>query len=157
MSLIPSSVFTAYYDIVDSFIDEDFGVTCSIFYKSERVACSCSQNHNLYGGVSAFNNSDCIYCGGIGYKEQENSETIKLRVYSDEYRKKWIQTPVNTPDGTIQVIGYLTDLDKIKRADYIVVNIEKQGIERFKYKLFGEPFTHGFKHSRYFIGYFERC
>ena len=153
---IPSGIFGIYNEAVDSFID-DLGVNCKIYYHKSRENCSnCVNNKNYYGGLSSFSNANCSYCGGDGYRETQSTDTIKLRIYPN--KNSWIKIGdiVNAPDGTVQVIGYLSDVPKMRSADYIVTNIDQSQILFQKYSLHGEINTHGFNHDRYFVTYLKR-
>lgn len=155
---IPQSLFDTFNETIDYFIDDSFGVDCRLYFAKNRVDCTncINTNSNIYGGFDSFVNRNCHYCGGLGYKESEQTEDIKLRLYYD--KKKWLRIidPIDAPDGTVQVIGYLSDLPSLRAADYMVINTAQEDIIRQKYKTFGEFNTHGFKHDRYIVGYLQR-
>jgi len=151
---IPSWVFEKYNDIVDDMISSDFGVNCTVYYKDENIPCDCNLNHNVYGGTHSITSFSCSYCGGSGFKQQETSEVIKLRIYFD--KKYWLKIgSVDTPDGSVQVFGFLNDMDKVMSGEYIILNSDASN-SVLKYKLFGEPQIHGFKKNRYFIAFLNR-
>ena len=152
---VPQSIFDKYNEVVDSMISNDFGINCTVYWIGDKVPCQyCSGISNIYSGPS-FNISDtCTYCGGSQYKQSELSETIKLRVYFD--KKYWIKMGnMDVPDGSVQIIGFLSDYTKVRDASYIILNSDSN-IMNLKYKVYGELQPHGFKKNRYFIGYLSR-
>jgi len=109
------------------------------------------------GGPAPFTFGVCPWCGGKGFKQELETETIKLRVYWD--RKSWLKigVPINIPDGSVQAIGFLTDLPKIKKSQKIILNSQQSAYIKWEYTLFGEPIPHGFKRDRYIITYWTRA
>jgi hypothetical protein len=165
---IPDSLFDTYFENVDYFNNEAFGVDCILYYPAVKEICSnCIYNHitktstNIYkaGGPISFSNTICPYCHGEGAVETETeTDTIKMRVYFD--RKSWIKPPgqveLKIPDGSCQCYGFLVDLPKLKRADRVGIHAEVLGHDQFVFKLSGEPWLHGFKKNKYFICILER-
>lgn len=165
MVTIPSGVFTKYREYADAMIDQ-FGINCTIYYPSKREVCSnCvadgigNKSGNVFksgGHANAFNRG-CVYCGGNGYKEVEYTDTISLRVYhrASDFRKVTTLN-VDIPEGTIMVIGYIYDLPKFERANYIKINTSQEAYREFKYERQGEPRIHGLQHNRYFLCFMSR-
>ena len=58
----------------------------------------------------------------VGHKAVETTEDITLRIYWN--RKFWVDIgiPIDIPDGSIQTISYMTDLEK-KEAKYLIPNM----------------------------------
>jgi hypothetical protein len=160
---IPDSVFVKYREAADMFINT-LGVNCRINYVPTREECeNCvfdtfsNKSSNVYksGGPQPFD-IICPYCDGVGYKETEYFENIKLRV--NWQRKNFLKFAplVNIPDNSVQIIGFLYDLPKIQKAINIVINTGQEGYGSFAYTLLGEPVTHGFLNNRYFLAFLTR-
>lgn len=164
MAILPPGLFDIYNEICDDFIDDNFGVNCTIYYPPISVACDCqldpigqkTANRFQSGGLAPFQARDCSFCGGTGWKQQSSSETIKLRIYDQP--RHWIKIAefVNIPDADVQVIGYITDVPKISSSDYIILNSDQAVFGDFKYKLSSQCLPHGFKKNRYFIALMKK-
>jgi len=156
---IPASVWSKYKDICDDFISSNFGVNCKLIYPAKRSSCAncvpglvggSSSNKFKHGGPMPFNFGNCPMCGGDGFKEIENTETIKLRVYhsSQPYTKV---ANISVPDNKIEIIGFMSDLPKVMRSNEIEVVDDQSAYRHWKFTKDGEPFPHGFEKDRYFI------
>ncbi len=165
---IPASLFETYFETVDYFNNEAFGVSCTLYYPTIKTICpNCIYNQqtktstNRYkaGGPVPFSDTICPYCFGEGIVETTSeTESIKMRVYFD--KKSWIKQPgaveLTLPNGSCQAYGFLVDLPKLKRAYKVGIHEETAGLDQFSFKLAGEPFLHGFKKNKYFICTLER-
>lgn len=161
--IIPSSVWTKYYEMADVFIsDNQIGKNCTLYYQPIWNECTnCTVNHfggtstNSYrhGGAAPFNGK-CPLCGGSGRREEETTGSIRLRIYHS--RRDWIKVNnINIPDATVQIIGYAIDLPNLLRANEVRL-ISEQNVLDQRYQLAGAPFLHGFGHNRYFIAHLKR-
>lgn len=165
MVTVSSALWDTYKEFADFFIDDNnIGKSCTLVYPPLREACSnCVINSvsggslNIYrhGGPAPFNFGACPMCGGNGYRETETTTTIRLRVYYN--RRDWnrIVGNIQIPDATAMVIGYLTDLTKLRQATEIRL-VNEQSQNEWVMALAGEPFLHGFGKNRYFIAYLKR-
>jgi hypothetical protein len=156
---IPSGIFSLYYEVVDEFIDNPYiGESCTLVFPPKLVSCAncttvnfggVSKNVYAHGGPMPFNTGVCPLCGGNSIKEEDVTDTINLRIY---YRTKdWIKVVgINFPQADAQIIGYLSDLPKLKRALKIIL------LSSWTCTLSGEPFPHGFGKDRYFVGFLKR-
>ena len=163
---IPSEMWERYYEAADFFIDDDhIGRLCTIIYPPTKESCvNCtfnniggtSTNVYLHGGPAPFNFGKCPMCGGNGYRESENTDTIRLRIYWR--RKDWMKIADNLvyPDADAQIIGYMADVKKLKRAIAIKLVSESQHGE-WKMVLAGDIFPHGFGRNRYFMAFLKRA
>ena len=159
---IPSGLFDIYNEVCDELIDNNFiGKECTIIYPPRRIACG-----NCLSPVGGGTNSGlrgprpnsfapCPTCGGSGYKEQEVTDTIRLRIYWRNRDWLKVANTVNVENADVQVIGYASDLTKIKRAD-VVRLINNQTHARWDTEVVSEPFLHGFGKNRYFVAYLRR-
>lgn len=143
--MIPSFVFDKYKEVSDAFIRE-LGVPCKLVYLSD--GCTCSSG-NLYAGTTPLQER-CYYCQTGD--PIENTEEILLRVYTDQ--KKWIKP--YSPDASAQIVGFLSDLPKLRTCNFLYINTPQEGLLRQKFKLAGEIRTQGFLHDRYFIAELQR-
>jgi hypothetical protein len=151
--------------LTDSIID-DLGINCKIVYPPKDSECpNCifdrdsNRSSSIYknGGPISFDNfSVCPVCGGEGRLYTEQTEAVKLRVYWN--RRDWVktETTIVSPDGFVQIIGYMSDLIKLRKAKELILNSDLQDIQELKYSLTGELQPWGFRHNRYFVGYLQR-
>jgi hypothetical protein len=167
-----------YNSCIDALID-NLGVISTIVFPSLRSDCpNCELNPlskvsaNIYraGGPNPFTNGmQCPYCEGRGWTESDSTTTFRAMVVYDP-KGYWLtslrgrQTGANimenmqwrVPDGIIQVVGYLTDLPNIERGNYYLINSAQQGLERNKYKRYGDATIEGLGQNKYFFQFMER-
>lgn len=163
---IPQSIFNTYNSYVDDFIIDNFGVNCKLVYPALKTECpNCivdligQKSSNLYksGGPYPFQDGMiCPYCNGDGFRSDSPTETIKLRVYWNKKEWQKIGMNVNMQDGAAQIIGFLTDMPKIRKAVSIEVLSDYENAINYKFILSGETFPWGFKKNRYFVGFLDR-
>jgi len=163
---IPSSVFDTYNEAVLLFTR-----TGTLVYPEKREACpNCymdtmgTRNRSVSsykaGGPYPFERGmPCPYCNGKGYKAIETTEDITLRIYWN--KKYWVDIgiPLDIPDGSIQTIGYMTDLPKINKSKYLIPKYD--GIEAYddmKYERMGMSYPQGFKQNttKYIVTFWSR-
>ncbi len=165
---IPSGVFDVYNEAILLFTR-----TSTLIYPEKKEDCpNCimstmgtrNRSMSIYqaGGPYPFDRGmPCPYCGGKGYKAVESSDDITLRIYWD--RKSWVKTgaEIAIPDGSIQTIAYMTDLEKIEKCKYMVPNYD--GIQNYdtsaKYEKNGISFPQGFKQNaiKYVVTFWTRA
>lgn len=161
---VPSGLWDKYKEAADFFIDNNnIGRSCTVVYPPKRTTCSnCttsmigSTSRNVYknGGPAPFSFGSCPLCGGNGYKETESTDTIRLRIYWN--RKDWIRITDNigVGDADIMVIGYMSDLPKIKKSIEIIL-VSDNNESEYRATLSGKPSPWGFGRNRYFIAYLK--
>lgn len=164
---IPQSVFDDYYSAVDDFINSNFPCPSTLIYPGKKTDCpNCiydgigKKSANIYqsGGPYPFDNGMiCPYCNGDGYKLDTPTEVINLRVYWT--KKDWVKSVGNIaiPDGSIMVIGFITDLPKFLKCTEIKISNETAGYIDYKYIRSAEPFPWGLRKKRYFVGFLTRA
>ena len=155
---IPESVFTKYYDVVDSTFNI-FGVTCQLVFieKVEEIS-DTFDNIPSKRSINSHRRDNTIYKKQNKIiKEVEKLEDIKIKVYWDS--KSWIKVggDMVIPDNSIQTIFFATDLDKIMRAKYIIVHKDIKDTKEMRFSRFGEPFPMGLRQNRYFGCFWERA
>jgi len=128
MISLPSGFFDPYFEAVDFFLEEpNIGRTVTIVYKTKK-------DINI-----------------INYEEmlddtEETTETINLRLYHSP--RDWLKSgTIQFIDGRVQILGYMSDSEKLLRA----TEIRYSGRT---YKLAANPMPHGFG-SRYFIAFLD--
>ena len=153
---IPESVFTKYYDVVDSTFNI-FGVTCQLVYieKVEEIS-------NSYNNIPSNHSVNAHRRPQDNYKRQnkvfrdvEKTEDIKIKVYWDS--KSWTKTAgIVVPENAIQTIFYATDLPKIVRAKELIVHKDIKDYKEMRFKMSGDPFPMVLRQNRYFGCFWER-
>jgi hypothetical protein len=164
---IPASLKDKYYDIMNNLFltDNFYSRICKVYYPPLRVPCdNCTTAHlggvstNVFqhGGPAPFSNTDCGICGGNGYKEQEVTDTVRLRIYWN--KKDWIKVgdSIVAANSDAQIIGKIADLSKVSQANEIILVSEETALE-IRMKLNGTPFYHGFGKNQFFVGYLKQC
>ena len=154
---IPDSVFTKYYDVVDSTFNI-FGVTCQLVYidKVEVISNTFNNIPNNHSVNAHRRPQDNYKRENKVYKEVEKTEDIKLKVYCDN--KSWVKVggDMVIPDNAIQTIFFATDLPKISKAKELIVHKDIKDYKEMRFKMHGEPFPMGLKQNRYFGCFWER-
>jgi hypothetical protein len=152
---IPSSLKTVYNEFADSLLSSDMtAFICKAHYPPVKEACiNCEAgpfgDGSTYraGGPNPFTFGVCPICQGAGFKEVETSENLRLRVY---LTPKKFKDPENIETASGYVIGFLTDMDKIKRAAFLEIISEHTNYHMLRFRLAGQPIPHGFGRTRYF-------
>jgi len=162
---IPDGLFDIYNEAVAEML-RVFGVQCTLVYPPEKQACNncvssgiggISNNVYRHGGPARFSIGNCPLCGGSGWKEIENTGTVRLRVYWTEKDWKKISYPsLQIPDGAIMTLGNLHDLPKLTACNDLLVNTAQNGYMNWRYSLAGEPFTHGFGKDKWCAAFWKR-
>ena len=156
---IPESVYTKYYDIIDSTINDIFGIDCTLVFVEKVEEISNTYDNVPYNkSVNAHRRrSDNYKRANKTIKEVEKKETIKLKVYWDS--KSWVNVggDIVYPDNSIQTIFFASDLDKVMRAKYLMVHNTIEELREYKFTKFGEPFPMGLRQNRYFGCFWQRA
>ena len=166
MVQINQRIFDKYKEFADDFINDNFGVNCKLIYPPKETECvNCvfdsigrkSSNRYKHGGPQPFNFGNCPTCSGKGFREDEATENIKLRVYYE--KKSWVKIAggtFNADDSDAQVIGFIHDMPKFDMANEIELDSDLKDYKTLSYTKAGDSFPHGFKHDRYFISHLRR-
>jgi len=146
---VPESVFTKYYEVIDSTFDI-FGVECLLVF-TETVEESAANNN--VPDVPSMNihrrNQDQYRRDAKTYKQVEKTETIKLKVYWDS--KNFIKPSPSLvlPNNSIQTIFFMSDLKKINRAKELIVHNGIKDTQEMRFKKLGQAFPMGLRQNRY--------
>lgn len=160
---IPSAFWDRYYEACDFFLDDDhIGRASTVVYPPKRTACvNCiqpvgSNTNNVYrhGGPMPFDFGSCPMCGGGGYKEEENTESIRLRIYWS--RADWIRIAgsIVSDDAEVMIIGYMADVVKVRQAAHIILAKNNNEAD-YRASLVGQPNPWGFGRDRYFVAFMK--
>jgi hypothetical protein len=157
---IPSAVIDLHEWMVDAFLDGELGSLCTLVYPNKREECpNCvfdrhtRRSSNIYktdGPIEFPSHSLCPLCNGVGYSEQPSTDTIRLRVYWEPREWRSIGVTIADPQGLCMIIGYMDDLPKLERANFILVNDAVQNVRNYKCARAGEAQPWGFRKDRYF-------
>lgn len=162
---IPSTVFDIYNEAVLF-----FARPATLVYPAKREDCpNCVQNTfgtrtgsiSIYvpGGPYPFERGmPCPYCGGRGYKEVEQKDTITLRIYWDKKNFVNVGAPIDVPDMIIQTIGLMTDFDKINKCNYLIPHYgDMDKYVNQKFQRYGQSYPQGFKQNKikYFVTFWK--
>jgi hypothetical protein len=155
---IPKSVFDKYKEIIDSTINDIFGVTCQLVF-IEKIEVIDNSFNNIPDNRSVNphrrNNGDFRRNDKV-IKEVEKLQDIKMKVYWE--RKSWLKIGGNIviPDNAIQTIFLSKDLDKVLRAKELIVHKEINDDLELRFQKWGEPFPVGFHKERHWCMFWER-
>lgn len=159
-SIITDSLIQTHEYIADELIDGPTGQDCQLMYPiTNNSSCpNCIYNprqkrsSNIYksGGPVPFeNHTTCPWCGGSGRSSRPVTEDIRLRVYWSQ--KDWsISRPVENPDSSVMIIGYMTDLPKLEKSERIQLNKNVGVYRKWICEREGESVPWGLGQSRYF-------
>jgi hypothetical protein len=155
---IPDSLFEKYNEGIDLTIDK-FGVNCRLVNMQKIQETVYNPNNNVPDRNSI--NAHRVRGGdyersNVIIKEVETYTTIKLKVYWDP--KNWVGVGgnLNIPDGSIQTVGFLSDLPKILQAKALIVHDNIKDYKELRFERVGEHIPMGFKQNRYFACMWKR-
>ena len=162
---IPSDLLDLHEVGTDAIID-GLGKICELIYPPKTTECpNCyydprtRRSNNIYksGGPKPFeNNTICPWCGGVGRSVASVAEQITLRIYWNPSEWSVVGSTIQNPEGVAQVIGYITDLPKLERAQEIMLNKGVDGIRKYRCQREGEATPWGFRQNRYFSQFLRR-
>lgn len=149
---VPESVFDKYYDVIDSTFDI-FGVVCKLvsINKVEEIVYNPNNNIPEKNSINAHRiNTGDYERGNKVIKEVETLTDIKLKVYWDQ--KNWVGVAGNIviPDGSIQTIGFMSDLPKVLQAKALIVHDTIKEYKELRFERMGEFIPMGLRQNRYF-------
>lgn len=149
---LPSGFIDKFNCAIDSTFDI-FGVTCTIVYIDtveeisntyDNIPDSRSINNHRRRPPREYKREEIVV------REVEQTEDVVMKVYWDA--KNWTQLGGNIviPDNGIQTIFYATDLEKIQKAEKLIVHKDIESLQKNTFKKFGRPFPVSLKQKRYF-------
>jgi hypothetical protein len=149
---VPESVFTKYYDVIDSTFDI-FGVMCKLVSTNRIEEAVYTPSNNIPEknsiNVHRLNNPD-YERGNKIIREVEVFTEIKLKVYWNP--KEWINVvgDIQVPNNVIQTIGFMKDLPQILKAKALIVHKDIQDYKEMRFERMGEHIPMGLRQNRYF-------
>ena len=128
MVSIPSGVFTKYDEFATEMLNADsgFGIKCQIVY-TDKIEVMEGANVK---SVSNF----------------RQKRVMDFKKYGN----------VNIPDGSIMAISNYSDLGKIRKAAFLLVQTAKTGHAQWKFEKAAEPTVHGLNNN-YLMSYWKRA
>lgn len=164
-------------DAFDDLLDQsNLGKPCKLVYSSTTTICpNCIVNRNTglstnrykVGGPIPFVDGEiCPVCEGSGkLVGTEGFDIVTLLI--DWNPKPWLNvvgnagdapdSVVRIPNGAITTRGYMTDLPKIIKADYAVMDVNNNYMNNH-FVLSGEPISPGnIVKNRYFTAVWKRA
>ena len=163
---IPIDVIESHEYVADALLEGPLGHKCDLVYPVTRnsICPNCvysprkKKSSNMYktGGPVFFkNNTVCPWCGGSGKSSKPVTEEIKLRIYWSQ--KEWsIFGPIENPDSSAMIIGFMRDLPKIEKADRILLNKDTEVFRKWVCERSGEAIPWGLAQDRYFAQMLRR-
>jgi len=155
---VPQSVFDKYFDVIDSTFDI-FGVTCQLvsIEKKEEIIQTPDNNIPIINSINNRRvNGGTVNNGNKIIREIETLTDIKLKVYWDSKKFIGITDYLKIPDGSIQTIGYMSDLEQVLRAKQLLVHKDIKDIKEMRFERMGEHIPMGLKQNRYFGCFWKR-
>ena len=101
----------------------------------------------------------CPQCGGNYYRAEEVSETLYFltEIRQKDFEKFPFDIPLRDPGGLLQIKGYINDLPKIMKCEYLIHDLNMQPYIEQRYKMIGEPTSpSNIVKNVFFICLFER-
>lgn len=159
--IIPQSLLDLYHSTVTDFNNINFGVNCKLYYPSKPLVCpNCYQDtmtnrstgiYKSGGPVSFTDGMICPVCNGEGFKSNEVSDTIKMRVYYE--KAKWIKIAdnINSTETIAQIFGKREDTSKVMQAEYILLHSDSPELGRMETVLDGKIYPYGLSDG-FFVG-----
>jgi hypothetical protein len=152
-------------------IDSMFGVnglslSCKLIGKDRKktqcpnciidpISGKSSGRYKSGGDINFTYGQLCPICNGVGFNYQTNEELIDLLVVYDY--KKWINFNINTniPTGMIQTIAKFSDLEKLQKANTLILDVNTGYIPSNEYVRDSEPQPIGLGNSDYLYMYWK--
>lgn len=135
---------------LDDLITE-LGKPCRLYYPGKVVPCpncvfdSTNQRGGLTfkngGSVPFPNGTICPVCNGKDLKISQTSEVINM-LCAWEPKNFWHPIPsldIRVPFSLVQTKGYLIDLPKLVKCDYMIFDVDIEGYVSQKFKLVSMP------------------
>tara|TARA_B100000902_G_scaffold181650_1_gene174492 strand:+ start:7638 stop:8120 length:483 start_codon:yes stop_codon:yes gene_type:complete len=154
---ISQSVFDKYYELIDDTFNI-FGIPCQLVSIEKKEVIIRTPDNNLPDI-----NSIRVNGGGGGYnvgtktiKEVETLTSIQLKVYHDPKEFINVSPTMQMPDGIIQTIAKMSDLQAILSAKKLIVNSDLDFFKTKRFIRWGDYTPMGIKQNRYFTCFWQR-
>ncbi|MAK37648.1 MAG: hypothetical protein CMC15_15930 [Flavobacteriaceae bacterium] len=159
MVAIPSGVFNKYAEFADGMLNltTGFGTQCQLVY-TDKIEVITNDVPNFKQkrvfDVQSMNPDSGFSRGSKKFKTVETTENITLRVYWDEKEFKKFGN-ISIPEGGVMAIGNYSELAKIRKAAFLLIETAKTGHAQWKFEKAAEPTVHGLD-SDYLMSYWKR-
>jgi len=159
MVTLPTGVYGKYDEFATEMLNQStgFGVQCQLVY-TDKIAVETKSVPNFKQkrvmNVQSINPDSGFGRGTSKFRTVETTENITLRVYWDQKDFKKYGN-VNIPDGSVMTIGNYSDLAKIRKAVFLLIQTAKTGHAQWKFEKAAEPTVHGLNNA-YLMSYWKR-
>ena len=159
MVTLPTGVYAKYDEFATEMLNQStgFGVQCQLVFTDKiEVATQSVPNfkQKRVMNVQSINPDSGFGRGTKKFKTVETTENITLRIYWDEKDFKKYGN-INMPDGSIMAISNYSDLAKIRKAVFLLVQTAKTAHAQWKFEKAAEPTVHGLNND-YLMSYWRR-
>lgn len=168
MSSIPNLLPTEIRQIAHDYLVALFEALkkpCKLVYPPKMIPCSACTPDATGKKSSGFWKDGtrirgvCSYCGGNYFKAQEVSESVFFltQVDTKKFEKFPFEVPLRDPGGLLQIKGYMEDLPKVLKCEYLIHDLNMQPFIEQRYKMVGEPISpSNIVKNVFFVALFER-
>lgn len=162
---------STFKDIFKQQIDSMFGadglsLPCKLIAKDRKktqcpnciidpISGKSSGRYKTGGDVNFPYGQLCPICNGIGFIFHVNEETIDLLVIYDYKKFVNFNSNINMPDGSIQTIAKFVDLNKLQKANSLIVDTSVGYLPSNEYSRNSEPQPIGLGKSDYLFMYWK--
>ena len=164
---IPNSVFNSFDSAVTAMLNSPMAPSCILVYPPQQLECpNCIVNpfgggssgkYKMGGPISFTDGQICPYCQGLGVINTEETDTIKLLI---DWKPAHYKDVINSgnaakqqlaiPYGGINVVGFVADLQKFRKAIKIKVHSVLGDFDYWQYSRDGEPIPYGLRHNTFY-------
>jgi hypothetical protein len=138
-----------------SFVFENPKQTQCVNCNYDPIAKKSANSYKAGGPINFPTGQLCPICVGLGEVANSTEETIYLITIFD-YKKFINFGNVSIPDGVMQSICNITYFNKIKNADYIIVDTSLSKLAQNKFTRISEPQPVGLGDNNYIITNWQR-
>lgn len=155
---LPSGLFSKYSEVADMMLDlSGFGVQCKLVHTDKIQEINSGvpvSKQKKVMNLQQISPDNSFARSEQSFKTVEVTENITLRVYWTQKDFKKISN-INLPDGSIMTIGRYSDISKINKSSFLIIQTAKTGHEEWRFEKSGEPAIHGLDNN-YVICYWKR-
>jgi hypothetical protein len=166
MSMIPNGLADIFNEAMDSLLSSEFAKGCTLYLPPISTQCpNCLQNpntgasiavYNGFGPIPFQNGSICPVCNGQGYSKVSQSVNATVLIYWDKSSIAKAGWPLEIPDDTVLISGFLTDLPNFLKAERIQMYNGADGYPEYLFERAGDQIPRGLGKNRYFWGLWHR-
>jgi len=163
MVTLPTGVYAKYDEFATEMLNQStgFGIQCQLVYTDKIEVIDAGNIKSVPNfrekrvlDVQRSNSDSGFSRGNKKFKTVETTENITLRIYWDQKDFKKFGN-VNIPDGSVMAIGNYSELAKIRKAAFLLIQTAKTAHAQWKFEKAAEPTVHGLNNS-YLMSYWKR-